>query len=82
MQYLLSEAEYLELESRPGNMKVAIDAVLMDLCTKVSDHMPVKSDGNCLDHPWGCFKSKSVESYCDECPVQEECPESNKQWSK
>jgi len=32
--------------------------------------------------PWGCIHSQQEEWYCDSCPVQEICPEPDKEWSK
>ena len=33
-------------------------------------------------HPRGMILTEQGEHYCDECPVQEECPSTNKHWSK
>jgi len=88
MQFLLSEKEYKELlESKDRAAKQSTD-VLQDLCTKVADPMPVRwtwGDGKLNPKPWGCTITaieNEAEWCCDECPVQNVCPNENKEWSK
>ena len=82
MKYILSQNEYDVLSSKPDRVREALTAVIQDLCTKVCDNMPIKFWGNEEAKTWGCIKTSSNEWYCDECPVQEQCPQEYKHWSK
>lgn len=84
MQFLLTADELDELKSANAKAEAEAAAVLQDLCTKVADHMPVivpwaKDDP---PKPWGCVLTVNGEHYCDHCPVQEQCPNKFKEWSK
>ena len=77
MQYILSEEEYTALcENHKRKMKLN-DQQLQTLCTDIANKMPVMGSSK----PWGCIHSTSCEWYCDDCPVQEICPEKNKRWA-
>ena len=88
MQYLLTQEEYDALRAcREHEIKLS-RAKLQKLCTKIADTMPVKRswDPKAEPSPWGCIltaeKNGEGEHYCDNCPVQEICPELHKEWSK
>ena len=58
--------------------------ILQKLCTQVADNLPCVrfwEDHDPLE-PCGCILSKKHEWYCDECPVQDVCPNQYKEWSK
>ena len=82
MQFILDQAEYNQLKAEEDTAKIKLQAVIMGLCTKVCDNMPTKFWNNEDARIWGCFKSKPSDGYCDCCPVQTQCPEPNKRWSK
>lgn len=85
MQYLLSEEEYNKLVNRGKEREEELRETLQKLCTMVCDHMPVRrewEDEEEPDRPWGCTLSQEGEWYCDECPVQDECPSNRKEYSK
>lgn len=77
MNYLLSEEEYQTLLAK-ANKKPLVNRTekqLQELCTKICNKMPVETS-------WGCVLSTKRESCCDECPVQDICPYTCKEWSK
>jgi hypothetical protein len=82
MQYLITQEEFDKLKAdtaeRPSEKMIA---TLQDLCTKVSDHMPIKFWGREEATPWGCILTKKG-GYCDECPVKSACPYKYKEYSK
>ena len=83
MQYLLSEDEYDSLLLSIKEKKDKLKDTLQDLCTKVCNHMPVHDNGITEKlNPWGCVLTLEEEWYCDQCPVQDVCPNPNKYWSK
>jgi hypothetical protein len=84
MQYILSQQEYDELRSIQKRRIALSDKRLQTLCTKIADTMPVKWGWETPDvaKPWGCILSVDHEWYCDQCPVQEICPNVSKAWSK
>lgn len=83
MQYILNENEYDELVTTKRN-KIAIDnKKLQTLCSKIADEMPIVWGwGSQEPRPWGCILTQEQEWYCDQCPVQEICPNQFKSWSK
>lgn len=83
MQYILSEEEYNELKHKATeNINKAVKWN-QELCTKIADEMPVIWGWGGNDYkPWGCILSQSSKGYCDECPVQDVCPNERKEWSK
>lgn len=85
MKYLLSEEEYQTLLAL-ANKKPLVNRTekqLQKLCTKICDEMPVEIPwGDREKKPWGCILSKSGMDYCDECPVQDICPYTYKEWSQ
>jgi len=83
MQYLLTQEEYNALcYKQKHEIKMSKDK-LQKLCTEIANTMPVKwgwSEGE-EAKPWGCILTNK-QWYCDSCPVQEICPNDNKDWSK
>jgi hypothetical protein len=84
MKYLLSEKEYNELINRNKEKNIATELIIQNLCMRVAKYEPVdcwrnQPDGTPI--PWGCVLDDSME-YCDECPVQDVCPNKFKRWSK
>lgn len=83
MQYILTEDEYLNLKKEGMQRIEQQKAIIFELCTKVADHMPVRVDWRNEIIPWKCIHSVADgEWYCDECPVQKQCPYESKHWSK
>ncbi len=84
MQYILSEDEYKDLVRKSEIRKKDCELVIQDLCTKVANNMPVAWSWGDYFEPWGCVLTKEShdEWYCDECPVQKECPSKLKKYSK
>lgn len=84
MQYLLTQEEYDALRARQQHEIKLSQAKLQKLCTKIADTMPVKWGWSKDEEakPWGCILTEKHEHYCDKCPVQEICPEPDKEWSK
>jgi hypothetical protein len=84
MQYVLTQEEYDALRARQEHELTLSRAKLQKLCTNIADTMPVKRswDPKAEPAPWGCILTEKHEHYCDLCPVQEICPESDKEWSK
>ncbi len=59
--------------------------IIQRLCVEVALHKPIRVSWrpNDAPKPWGCILVKeSNPGYCDECPVQHDCPKPYKQWSK
>jgi len=88
MQYLLSEEEYNELKDKSYLLSKETKEKLFKVCQLACNNVPVHvswADEDNEDEPWMCIISGAgnvCDSYCDECPVQKECPYDNKQWSK
>lgn len=87
MQYILSEEEYKALVNAKVKLTKMSRVKLQSLCTKICNEMPVKWGWKGMDHPkpWTCIhthKEDDCEWYCDQCPVIEICPETDKNWSK
>ena len=82
MQRLLTEEEYQELLNKIEFEKNKANEIIQKLCTEVANHKPVKFWGNKEALVWGCGIEDDEDAYCDECPVQDVCPEPYKRWSK
>ena len=83
MQYILTETEYNELKYTKRHSIDLAKGKLQKLCTKIAEEMPIKFWGNTEAKTWGCILTKGGgPGYCDECPVQDICPETGKEWSK
>lgn len=83
MQYILSQEEYDDLKARKSLDLKMEKKKLQELCTKIATTMPIKFWGGGEARPWGCPKSgDSMMEYCDECPVQDICPNDYKEWSQ
>lgn len=85
MQYMLTEQEYLDLKNGIESERLKLKDTIQRLCVEVAMNKPVKFWGNKTADVWGCpihSDSDETYSYCDECPVQNDCPEEYKRWSK
>jgi hypothetical protein len=91
MQYILSEEEMEEVNRLRAEMKTLPSLnLLQKMCTKIADEWPTwtgwdKKNPDWPAEPWGCIitrKEEGEEHYCDECPVQNICPEEHKRWSQ
>lgn len=82
MQYILTKQEYDDLVNMGRKEADRLKSILMDLCTKVADHMPIEDRGWNPQTPWICIKSVAYEHRCDKCPVKNVCPEEFKRYSK
>jgi hypothetical protein len=87
MQYILTEEEYQALRSKQKHDLALSRTKLQILCTKIANEMPVKWGWSKNEEakPWGCTLTRANEGnewYCDSCPVQEICPNPNKEYSK
>lgn len=88
MQYILTEGEYLELSEASSLVSKSKDVQIQELCTRVANSEPVNFWGNEEAEIWGCILNDSDDDnltsagYCDECPVQDLCPNEHKKWSK
>lgn len=81
MMYILTEEEYVELKQAKSEKIQMSKKKLQTLCTKIANEMPIPHRGQ-DPKPWTCIHSHDFEWYCDNCPVQEICPETWKKWSK
>lgn len=83
MNYLLTQEEYDALrKTQQLALRMQTDK-LQKLCSHIADTMPVKWGwGGDDPKPWGCSLTKRDEWYCDQCPVQEICPNPYKHYSK
>jgi len=82
MQRILTEEEYQSLLNQIDAAKTANNLLVQSLCTQIADLKPVKYWGREEASIWGCIHTSKHEHYCDECPVNEVCPEPHKYWSK
>lgn len=81
-QYLLTESEYIELQSMRSAEHENYQEVIQGLCTQIAEHQPVAWMPGRAPEPWGCIIVDTKQPYCDECPAKKYCPYPNKQWSK
>jgi len=91
MQYLLTQKEYDKILEQASFKEGVNKKVIQKLCTEVANHKPVYKDYEGKIVPWGCVLNEPADpingkvyciEYCDECPVQEVCPNEYKHWSK
>ena len=81
MQYILTEQEYNDLKAKQKlSLNLQTDK-LQAVCTKIANEYPIKFWGREEASPWGCVFTET-DWYCDQCPVQEICPNEFKEWSK
>jgi len=86
MQHLLTEEELagLKAEIKAANMREK--EKVQKLCTLVASFKPVPRiwmGEDATPEPWGCVRNEvNNPGYCDNCPVNEECPYEHKEWSK
>ena len=90
MQYILNEEEMEEIRQLRAKMKglPSVDK-LQKMSTKIADEWPTWRGWDKKNphdpEPWGCVITREAEGeewYCDECPVQNICPNEWKSWSK
>ena len=85
MQFLLSEEEFKTLikEEKFSKFLGGLED-FQEKCTKICNTVPVKYWNNDNFKIWGCILNEKGNGcgYCDECLVQEICPNEYKQWSK
>lgn len=86
MQYILTEHELNELRKKADRLDSETTDKIQRLCTLVADHMPSRKPWNWKEgdpmEPWGCILTEKREWYCDQCPVQNYCPNTEKEWSR
>lgn len=81
MMYILTEEEFKALQKKSRKITEDAQKTLQELCTRIADS-EILTEGWMEGKPWGCIHSKKYEWYCDNCPVQKQCPEEYKYWSK
>jgi len=91
MQYILSKEEYDALVNGKLERAKMADKKLQKLCTKICNEMPVKwgwDINNDEPKPWTCKLNPPKdpeyyeEWYCDQCPVVDICPCTEKEFSQ
>jgi len=82
MQFLLTKQEFNHLSNQKDNIDKENIRLLQEVCTYAANNVPIKFWGREELQPWGCIMTSSQEWYCNECPVQQQCPHDNKEWSK
>lgn len=85
MQYVLTQEELDALRGAAEKAKLDARDRVQKLCTLVAQHMPVprRWDPAATPIPWGCILvGPNKNGYCDDCPVQDDCPYPHKKWSK
>ena len=83
MQYILSQEEYDALRKKQEKEISLSEKKLQKLCTEIADTMPIQWGwGQPEPKPWGCIFTQEDDWYCDQCPVQDICPNPYKHWSK
>jgi hypothetical protein len=82
MMYILTQEEFDALQEKNDKILKDSKKILQDLCTRVANSEPLQ-EGWMKGKPWGCIiTADDHEWYCDECPVQDLCPNEWKEWSK
>lgn len=81
MMYVLTQAEYTALVSKPEQVKKELTGVINQLCQQVATHKPILFWDREEPEPWGCIRNEVSHGYCDECPVSQTCTHP-KEWSK
>lgn len=88
MQYILDETEMEEVRKLRDSLKFLPSVEkLQKMCTKIADEWPAWRgwDGKDEPKPWGCIiteRENGQEWYCDDCPVQNICPNQYKEWGQ
>jgi len=87
MQYILSEDEYSKLKNTIKKERQDLRGTFQHLCSEVARNKPIKFWGNDEAKIWGCILQSDDENaimteHCDECPVQQLCPNDCKSWSQ
>ena len=91
MQYILSEDEMQAVRNDRASLQELLKILpskdkLQKMCTKIADEWPTFTGWDKKNpqpaEPWGCIITADYEHYCDECPVQDICPNQNMHWSK
>lgn len=84
MQYILTESEYNELRMQSLKENVKTKQSLQQVCTLAAINTPIKEWGHNGNTTWGCLLAEADDhnEVCDECPVQHQCPNEYKEWSK
>ena len=88
MQYILDETEMEEIRQLRKSLKFLPSVEeLQKMCTKIADEWPVWRGWDGKDKPkvYGCMiteRENGQEWYCDHCPVQNICPEEDKEWGQ
>lgn len=81
MQYILTQEEYDELKrDRKHNFDLS-NKKLQELCTKICNEMPLKYEWINQIFPWKCILTETENHYCDNCIVQDICPNEWKRFS-
>ena len=85
MQYLLTEEEHAALKAQIKAAETREKEKVQKLCTLVACHKPVPREWatDKTPKPWGCIRNEvNNPGYCDDCPVDDECPYEHKEWSQ
>lgn len=85
MQYILDEKEMEAVRKlRSDQIHLPSSKILQEMCSKIADEWATWTgwDENSNPEPWGCVLTTDYEHYCDRCPVQDICPNPNKEWRK
>jgi len=85
MQYILNEAEYAALKAQITAAETKEKDKVQKLCSLVASYKPVARDwsDDKTPKPWGCIRNEEGNpGYCDDCPVDHECPYEHKEWSQ
>lgn len=80
MQYILTEDEFQELQTKAAAVTKDARLILEDLCRRVANSEVIKVDRYGSVGHWGCVRDNA--EYCDGCPVQEICTYQQKNWSQ
>ena len=86
MQYILTQEEHAALKAKITAAETREKEKVQKLCTLVANFKPVARPWmgeEAEPEPWGCIRNEvNNPGYCDDCPVDEECPYDYKEWSK
>ena len=82
MQYLLTQEDHEKLTKRAEVFDFLNIDELQHVCTLAANHIPVKVEWKEHIEPWGCILDEETDpTYCDEYPVDNICPNKNKDYS-
>lgn len=75
MQYILTEAEYRDLQNKAKEVNTKLVETINLLCKEVATYKPVLWGWESEEEPkpWGCIHEEEQEWYCDSCPVIKYC---------